>query len=34
MKYAFISFILGGWVKIDENVVVCVTHDVIHGPLG
>jgi hypothetical protein len=34
MKNVFISFIFGGWVKRDENVVVCVTHDMVYGPLG
>jgi len=27
-------FHFSGWAKIDENVVVFVTHDVIHGPLN
>jgi hypothetical protein len=32
MKSALIlSF--NGWAKIDENVIVFVTHDVIHGPI-
>jgi len=27
-------FHFSGWARIDENVVVFVTHDVIHGPLN
>ncbi len=27
-------FLFSGWARIDENVVVFVTHDVIHGPLN
>jgi hypothetical protein len=27
-------FLFSAWARIDENVVVFVTHDVIHGPLN
>jgi 1,4-alpha-glucan branching enzyme len=31
MKNALISSTFNGWAKIDENVVVFVTHDAVHG---
>jgi len=31
MKNTRISSICNGWAKMDENVVVFMTHDVVHG---
>ncbi len=33
MNSAFRSSISSGWAKIDENVVIFESHDVVHGPL-
>ncbi len=33
MNNAFRSSISRGWAKIDEDVVIFETHDVVHGPL-
>jgi hypothetical protein len=33
MKSAFISSIISGWAKINENIIAFGNHDVIHGML-
>jgi len=33
MKLPIISSIFNSWAKIDENVIVSMTHNVVHGSL-